>query len=123
MRRSVRKTETANASPRLTGKIEEIKEIVNEKERGSTLSESAKPPTKFGTQLSLSENSITKMLWTQDVDVIAMDEKDALSRKEQARTLVCSSCHSFTHNPKGNLFGLHALLVDNYHSLFDESSI
>lgn len=84
----MRKAETATGSPRIEAPPPEPKEEVSEITPSLKKSASG-PPVKFGTQLSLSENSITKMLWTQDVDVIAMDEKDELNRKQQARTLVC----------------------------------
>eukprot|EP01126_Amoeba_proteus_P024205 TRINITY_DN2440_c0_g1_i14.p1 TRINITY_DN2440_c0_g1~~TRINITY_DN2440_c0_g1_i14.p1 ORF type:complete len:336 (+),score=59.02 TRINITY_DN2440_c0_g1_i14:971-1978(+) len=81
------------------------------------------PNDLFGTQLSLSENSITKMLWNQEVDVVAIDEDEQLSRKQQARTLeifidymlsLSTTTTEFLMNPQYD-----AILQDNQRSLRD----
>lgn len=110
VRRSVRKTETTvKESPRL--------------QDSSNSSKQASPVSKFGTQLSLSENSLTKMLWTQDVDVIAMDEEDALNRKQQARTLVGRKKSYSTNSKSGNFLRLHALPLYNHNAFPYEPAI
>jgi len=68
--------------------IDEVRRSVRKSEGSTSENETV---NRFGTQLSLSENSITKILWAQDVDVISMAETDAPTtereRKRQARIL------------------------------------